>query len=120
MSKCQLIKSDEKYSAVFFIKTSDSPFDTLKEMECLLNTENIEGIILIDELLHSGNTEERFIQAEFKNKSFDMSSFNFVVLPKKDRNRTWICEWLRSDPDNLEYTDLTREQRNLILHGFNI
>ena len=105
------------YVAIVVTKTSDSPFDLLALISEVLAEHNIEGLVLIDELLHSGNGEERFIEAKFENKSFDMNSFRFVNIPKKSKLREVACDWLREDQERLEYSDLTSVQRNMIIKG---
>ena len=108
------------YAAVIVIKTSDSPFDYLDSISECLKNQKIDGRVLIDELLHSGNGEERFIEAMFSKGSFDASSFKFAHISKKDGLRSVICDWLREDPERLEYTDLSMAQQKMILSGLNI
>jgi hypothetical protein len=52
------------------MKTYEAPLQFLKEIGDELKSRNYEGKIIIDQLLHSGNTEERFIICSFSNNSF--------------------------------------------------
>ena len=105
------------YTAIVVIKTSDSPFDLLKSISEVLANQKIEGLVLIDQLLHSGSGSERFIEAKFENGLFNMTSFRFVSIPKNSRLRAVVCNWLREDLERLEYSDLTAAQRKMIRQG---
>ena len=117
MDKVIIKPIEGSYTIIVVTKTSDSPFDYLNYISEVLANKNVEGLVLIDELLHSGNSEERFIEARFENKSFDMNSFRFVNIPPNSRLRAVVCDWLREDIERLEYSDLTSAQRKLILNG---
>ena len=62
---------EEKENILVVMKTSEPPFDYLAEIEASLREKHYIGVVMIDELLHSGNTEERFIQGYFDGAKFD-------------------------------------------------
>lgn len=99
------------------MKTCDSPFDFVNELQEELKIIQFSGAFVIDELLHSGNNEERFISGFFDGKSFDNSKFKFESIEKKSKLRNYICEYLKSDLDVLKYSSLTEKQQKLISHG---
>lgn len=99
------------------MKTFDSPFDFVNELREKLKEIKFSGAFVIDELLHSGNNEERFISGFFDGKSFDNSKFKFESIEKKSVIRNYICEYLKSDLDALKYSSLTESQQKLITNG---
>lgn len=117
MDKVIVKPLEGSYTAIVVTKTSDSPFDFLTSISEVLANQNIEGLVLVDELLHSGNGEERFFEARFEKRTFDMTSFRFVNIPKNSRLRAVVCDWLRENPERLEYSDLTSAQRKMITKG---
>ena len=117
MGKIILQPFSPLYDAIIINKTSNSTFDILKTISNTLAKQGIKGSILIDNLLHSGNTKERFIEARFENQSFDMNSFKFANISKKSPLRKIICDWLKENPENLESSILTTTQQKMILHG---
>lgn len=99
------------------MKTSDSPFDFVNELQEQLKMIRFSGFFVIDELLHSGNTKERFISGFFDGESFDPSKFRFEEVAKKSVIRSYICEYLKSDKEILNDSSLTDKQQKLISHG---
>ena len=72
MNNFEIIKlNNEEDNILIVMKTSEPPFDFLSEMEEALRNIQYLGYVTIDELLHSGNTEERFIQGFFNGNSFE-------------------------------------------------
>lgn len=108
---------DENLKILIVMKTCDSPFDFVNELQEQLKTIGFSGLFVIDELLHSGNTEERFISGFFDGYSFDDSKFKFENIAKKSIIRSYICDYLKSDLDVLNYSILTDNQQKLISHG---
>lgn len=118
MNNFDIIGIDDKDVQILVVmKTSDSPFDFVDELQEHLKTIGFSGIFVIDELLHSGNTEERFISGFFDGNSFDNSKFVFKNIAKKSNIRSYICEYLKSDMEVLNYSGLTDRQQKLISHG---
>lgn len=114
------INSNGAYNAVVILKTSEAPFEILDNIAEHLIKNNFSGSIIIDQLLHSGNNSERFIAGTFDGKKFDDTSFRFEKLKKQSPERKYMCNYLRSDNDLIDFSILTNEQKNLIKHGYNI
>lgn len=72
----------EKENILIFMKTSEPPFDFLEEMETALTDIHYKGNVVIDELLHSGNNDERFITGYFDGNRFESGEFNFKLVMK--------------------------------------
>ena len=53
---------EQDVKLVIVMKTSESPFDYAADIQEQLKNRGFVGTFLIDELLHSGNTDERFIK----------------------------------------------------------
>lgn len=112
-----IVISAEKENILVVMKTSEPPFDYLAEIEASLREKHYIGVVMIDELLHSGNTEERFIQGFFNGNSFENGKFKFTVIEKKSKLREYACEFLRKDIELLHFTGLTGRQQRLIECG---
>lgn len=118
MNNFDIIDLDDKDIKILVImKTSDSPFDFIDELQERLKTIDFSGLFVIDELLHSGNNEERFIRGFFDGDSFDASKFRFEFMDKKSIMRSYMCDYLKSDLEVLNYSGLTDKQQKLISHG---
>ena len=111
------VREDHNNNILVVMKTSEPPFDFLAEIEASLRDRRYIGAVMIDELLHSGNTEERFIYGYFNGREFDRDHFSFEVVPKKSRLREPACFYLFHDQESLRYSTLTTRQQKLIEHG---
>ncbi|MCI6018109.1 MAG: type II toxin-antitoxin system RnlB family antitoxin [Clostridiales bacterium] len=112
-----IVVNEDKKSILVVMKTSESPFDYISEIELELRERCYIGAVIIDELLHSGNTEERFIKGYFDGKHFDSSQFAYETVDKKSKLREHICLYLFSDKESRELSILTSRQQKLIEHG---
>lgn len=118
MNNFDIVNLNDKDGKILVVmKTSDSPFDFVNELQEQLKMMGFSGVFVIDELLHSGNNEERFISGFFDGESFDRSKFKFEEVAKKSVIRSYICEYLKSDREVLNYSSLTDKQQKLISHG---
>lgn len=118
MNNFDIVNLDDKDIKVLVVmKTSDSPFDFINELQEELKMIGFSGLLVIDELLHSGNNKERFISGFFDGDSFDNSKFKFEDIAKKSAIRSYICDYLKSDLEVLNYSNLTDKQQKLISHG---
>ena len=118
MNNFDIVNLDNKEIKLLVImKTSDSPFDFVNELQEQLRTLDFSGLFVIDELLHSGNNDERFISGFFDGNSFDNSKFKFENIDKKSIIRSYMCNYLKSDLEVLNYSSLTDKQQKLISHG---
>lgn len=104
-------------SVLIIIKTCESPFQYINEIEKKLEVCSYEGNVIIDQLLHSGNNEERFIGCYVANNKFVSTSFTFLKIKKGDPIRRFISEYLREDTEYLDYNGMTDTQRKLIKSG---
>lgn len=108
---------DQNVKILVVMKTSDSPFDFVNEIQEQLKMMEFSGLFVIDELLHSGNNDERFISGFFDGNSFDNSKFRFENIDRQSVIRRYMCDYLKSDLEVLNYSGLTDKQQKLISHG---
>ena len=108
---------EQDIKLVIVMKTSESPFDYAADIQVQLRNMGFVGTFLIDELLHSGNNEERFIRGFFDGEAFDNGRFCFEQIAKRSKIRDFVCQYLRSDTDVLNYSCLSERQQKLISHG---
>lgn len=119
VSNFDIIKlKEEEMKLLIIMKANDSPFEYMDEIKERLIMLHYSGILVIDSLLHSGNTEERFIKGFFDGLAFEHTKFSFENVPKKSVLRKYMCEYLRSEEELLRYSGLSSQQQNLILKGF--
>lgn len=108
------------HRTIIILKTVEAPFDALDIITDVLKKNNFFGDVIIDQLLHSGNNDERFISGKFDGNKFDVSTFKFKKIPKCSPDRKYMCDFLRNSYDMIDYLPLTKEQKQLIMHGYNI
>lgn len=116
MDNFEIIVLKEK-NILIVMKTGEPPFDFLEEMEVALTDINYKGDVIIDELLHSGNNDERFIIGYFDGNKFKNEEFNFKLVMKKSELREPVCRYLQEDKEFLHLTGLTIKQQKLIEKG---
>lgn len=112
-----IVLKDDETRILIVMKTSESPFEYVGELQQRLSEIKFSGGVIIDELLHCGNTEERFISGYFDGCSFDNTQFKYEQIAKKSIIRNYICEYLKSDEEVLLYSGLTSNQQKMILNG---
>lgn len=112
MDNFSIIPLDDENRILIIICSLESPFVYIEEIAEKLTKLEFKGTVIIDELLHSGNTEERFIKCFF-DQGFRDDSFSFLDVPKKSLLRKYICVQLKENPNLMEYS-LSKEQMKLI------
>ena len=114
MKNFGIVKLTQQNQVLVLIYDCESPFCYLPEIAAELKTSNFNGTVIFDELLHSGNTKERFISGSFENGSFQKESFQFIPIKKQDTIRMPMCRYLKNDLDYLHSSGLTSSQIKLI------
>ena len=117
MKDYTILKIEQNNIVMVVIHTFESPFDYLQEIADDLREIGYSGTVVFDELLHSGNNDERFISGFFDGDSFDNSKFRFEKIAKRSVILSYICNYLKSDLEVLNYSSLTDKQQKLISHG---
>ncbi len=107
------------FTALLILANSDSPFNDIGEIEEILTQNYVEGKFLIDQILHSGNTNERFIEFELSNGKIISDTIKFSQIPKdspiRDQSRKMLC-----DNDLIDYSILSNIQKRMLQKGIAI
>ena len=114
----EINKDDAKY--LVFGTSVESPLYNLEEIKKEIQCLNGERII-IDQLLQTGNGENRFIVLSYSNGDFDLNSIHI----SSNKNtcsciKSFGCDFLRNHLSILEYSILLSEQKEAIINGYNI
>lgn len=117
MKSYNIITLKKKNLALVLILDCESPFSYLQEIGEELKHNEYAGTVVFDELLHSGNNQERFIMCNFKQGEFTENSFQFYDVPKQDSLRTYMDNYMRQNMEGLENSGLTSYQIKLIKKG---
>lgn len=108
---------DNMFELLVVMKTCEPPLDFLPEIGEYLKEIKYKGFIAIDQMLHSGNTEERFIVAFYDGEDFIKESFKFENINRRSAIRKHGCDILRSKPEINRMGILNQTQRRLITKG---
>lgn len=112
--------NSSKVKYVIFSVSTDSPLFLLDEISEKVNLENGQ-IVLFDQLLQTGDAENRFLILKFSNGKFDLSSIRHIAKKEIDESLyKFISEYLRNEQLLLRYSILLEEQKKFILNGGNI
>lgn len=112
--------NDPKIKYVIFSISSDSPLFLLEEINKNINLKNGQSV-LFDQLLQTGDSNNRFLNLKFVNGTFDLSSIQHIDKEKLDETLyKFISDFLRKEQRLLRYSILLEEQKNFILRGGNI
>ena len=118
MNNFEILKiDDEKYNILVVMKTYEAPFLYLMELATVLKKLEYIGVVLIDELIHSGNNNDRFIKGYFDGDNFDKNSFSIELIDRRNDIRKYSCGLLRNNPDIIDYSTLNKTQKILINKG---
>lgn len=104
---------DKEYSALIIGIAHESPLSYLETLEDELKNNDIEGNILIDCLLHNGNSKDRFIKIYFDD-IFDMTSAVIVDLARDNFLRQYSSRVLSEYPEIVANSILNKFQKNLL------
>lgn len=87
--------NDSNFSALLLLTNSDAPLTPISELEKAVSSLE-DGCILIDQILHSGNTDERFITMYISDGKIISDSISFKLIPKgeyiRNISRDLLCQ----------------------------
>lgn len=109
--------NNEKYKVLIILTTYEPPLKYLDAYTLYLINKEYYGYLLIDTLMHSGNSNERFLEAFFDGEIIKNDTIKFTNIDKKNSIRKATCDLLRSNPDMLNYSILNSAQKQLINKG---
>ena len=114
----QIDKKFAKY--VVFGITVDSPLFQLTNIQKCISLTDGDNVVF-DQLLQTGNTENRFLIMSFLNGEFNLNSAQNIEAQRIDIDiKSFGCNFLRNNKEVLRYSILLSEQKDAILNGRNI
>ena len=100
------------YDKYVLCLSSEGLLPYIRKVETELVEEMIEGKILIDQLLVTGNGTNRFVSCVFSNGRLDFKTAQNVAPAEFFKKKT--VEWLHDNYSHVENSILTEEQRKKI------
>lgn len=111
--KIVLLENEQTYSYLVIMCTSHSPYDYISDISKKLDASKA-GSILIDQILHVGNTEKRFMSFQFNGN--ELKNSDFVNIKKDSELRKLTCDFL-NDTGLVDSPTLTSIQSRMIKKG---
>ena len=114
----EVIPFDESQEYNYLVVLCDfhSPYDHIQDIAHNLS-KNKSGNILIDQILHVGNTNKRFVVFKYENGRLQGGRIAFV--PKESPYRKASCDFLKNS-DVMDGSILSSIQKRLINKGVTI
>lgn len=110
------IKKEYAKFLVFGI-SAESPLFLLQQIKEQLNP-NKGDVIVFDQLLQTGDAENRFLSITFGDTDFDLSTATHTENAVIDvETRSIIADYLRKNTLLLKYSILLSQQKEIILQG---
>lgn len=110
------LENEQTYAYLIIMCTSHSPYDYISDISKSLDSEK-SGTILIDQILHVGNTEKRFMAFQFNGN--EIESGDFVSIKKDSKIRKLTCDFLNNS-GLVNSSTLTSIQSRMIKKGIAI
>lgn len=110
------LENEQAYSYLVIMCTSHSPYDYISDISKKLDASKA-GSILIDQILHVGNTEKRFMSFQFNGN--ELKNSDFVNIKKDSELRKLTCDFL-NDTGLVDSPTLTSIQSRMIKKGIAI
>lgn len=114
-------KIDKKYAKyLVFGTTVESPLFQLIDIKNKIVISDGESVVF-DQLLQTGNTDNRFLTLSFYEGKFDFGTAKNVEADKLDADvKNFAYDFLRKNVDILKHSILLSEQKDIIQNGGNI
>lgn len=112
------IENDSNSCLLLIFKSYTSPIYHLKNEE--LFSEDFSGEIILDRMLHVGNSKDRFIKYSINNGKLEDDSGIVTIFERKSNVRRSANEMYRKYPKMISSSILNESQKKLLLHGISI
>ncbi len=107
------LEGEQTYAYLIIICTPYSPYDYIGDISKNLDAAK-QGTILVDQILHVGNTEKRFMTFQFNGN--EINNGDFVSVKKDSKIRKLTCDFL-NDTGLVDTPTLTSIQSRMIKKG---
>lgn len=107
------LENEQKYIYLIILCNSHSPYDYIDDISKKLDATK-PGTILIDQILHVGNTEKRFMAFQFNGNKIENG--DFVNIKKDSSLRKLTCNFL-NNTGLVDSSTLTSIQSRMIKKG---
>lgn len=114
-----IVKEINKEYAKFLIFgiSTESPFFLLEEIKEQINLQK-NDVVIFDQLLQTGDADNRFLLLTFGSKVFDLSTAKHIERSVVDgETKSIIADFLRKNFMVLKYSILLEQQKEIILDG---
>ncbi len=109
-----VLKENPEYKYLVVLCKSKSPYEYLDSIAHNLNSQTGDCKILIDEILHVGNTDKRYM--EFSLKDGRLVNGKIVRIPKSSDYRSLSCAFLKNN-EVMEGSIISSVQYRMINKG---
>ena len=121
MSKCHVVKVKHNDYPFMVITEQENPMLYLERISFELYKHGVKNKkILFDNLLHTGDNENRFSELLFDGKEFVEDSFKQLNIAKKNPIRLATVSFLRTNRISLNESVLTAMEKMKINKGISI
>jgi hypothetical protein len=107
--------SDNKYKYILICVSYESIVNYLDEIECSIKDSSKNGVILIDQLLVTGNIKNRFVACDFVYGKLNLSTARNVEPNIKIKK--FSTTFFKNNPNFIDNSILPKYQRQLIKEG---
>ena len=107
------LEGEQTYAYLIIICTPHSPYDYIGDISKNLDAAK-QGTILVDQILHVGNTEKRFMTFQFNGN--EINNGDFVSVKKDSKIRKLTCDFL-NDTGLVDTPSLTSIQSKIKKKG---
>ncbi|WP_099329409.1 type II toxin-antitoxin system RnlB family antitoxin [Clostridium paraputrificum] len=114
------LNDDSEYTNLIIMCNANSPLDYITMIKEDLMKFDINGKVLIDQILHVGNTNKRFISMAYSKNDLEKNEeMEFANISKSSLIRKISCDYLK-DNGLVEFSILTSIQKRMINKGISI
>lgn len=112
---------NKEYAKFLVFGTSaDSPLFLLHEIKDKIRLSKGD-IVVFDQLLQTGDVDNRFLMVKFGDKDFDLSTASHLEKESVDNEtKEIVADFLRNNLLVLRYSILPEQQKEIILNGGNV
>lgn len=107
------LEDEQTYAYLIIICTAHSPYDYVGDISKNLDATK-PVTILVDQILHVGNNEKRFMAFQYNGN--EIKNGNFVAVKKDSKIRKLTCDFL-NDTGLVDSSTLTSIQSRMIKNG---